>query len=558
MLEVSAEKGATTDHIETLIELHEYEAYYKNNNDKSLEYLITAIDLADNHKINLLRLKARSKLIYFHQSTTQDQELVSDILKEMNAINELEKSEFYNRINNQWEAQIIGTKQLIGLSTTDSELQQAYATLLETKDTFDPNDREEIFYYQQARRSLVGFFSARIGYDTGLQYFEELNALSSKMKDPITKITNLVFEGAFYIQFERFNQLIERFTEERELLLNANHGIASYYHQLLAAAYEATGDLENALLSTKKQHEHESAVNKVAFQNKVISIRREQESQNYKFKNTALRSTNTLLYALASLLLLGIAGIYYTNRKVKQQRKTIEEQRNNLNQANVIKNKLLGLLSHDLNAPITNLANISGKVEFLVKNEEWDMLAEMTSEINDKTNIMKNVLDNILIWSKTQLKNTDLPLSKVNLSALLQNVTIELDHEMRKKDIHLNFPTTNNHEVVAHKDALEIVVRNIIRNAIKYSHHSGMITISCSTKSDQLTLNIADNGVGIESKDLLSLFDDFKSTLGTDDEKGYGLGLKISRDILHAMNNDISISSKKNEGTKVNLFLRSN
>ena len=90
MLEVSAEKGATTDHIETLIELHEYEAYYKNNNDKSLEYLITAIDLADNHKINLLRLKARSKLIYFHQSTTQDQELVSDILKEMNAINELE------------------------------------------------------------------------------------------------------------------------------------------------------------------------------------------------------------------------------------------------------------------------------------------------------------------------------------------------------------------------------------------------------------------------------------------------------------------------------------
>ena len=125
------------------------------------------------------------------------------------------------------------------------------------------------------------------------------------------------------------------------------------------------------------------------------------------------------------------------------------------------------------------------------------MLAEMTSEINDKTNIMKNVLDNILIWSKTQLKNTDLPLSKVNLSALLQNVTIELDHEMRKKDIHLNFPTTNNHEVVAHKDALEIVVRNIIRNAIKYSHHSGMITISCSTKSDQLTLNIADNGVGL-------------------------------------------------------------
>ena len=104
---------------------------------------------------------------------------------------------------------------------------------------------------------------------------------------------------------------------------------------------------------------------------------------------------------------------------------------------------------------------------------------------------------------------------------------------------------------------LHTIIRNLLSNAIKFSHYNGKITFTANKKDGKIILKIIDEGIGIADEHQKKIFDensDYKA-LGTDQEKGTGLGLLLSRDFIRENNAEISVESKINEGTTFKLTL---
>jgi len=111
---------------------------------------------------------------------------------------------------------------------------------------------------------------------------------------------------------------------------------------------------------------------------------------------------------------------------------------------------------------------------------------------------------------------------------------------------------------VADATAIEIIIRNILSNAIKYSNEGGKIEISSSHKDNFTTLTVKDYGIGMPPRTLSEIFSEYASELGTTGEKGHGIGLKLSRDLAVRNGGSLSISSKEGEGTIVQLRMPQN
>jgi len=104
---------------------------------------------------------------------------------------------------------------------------------------------------------------------------------------------------------------------------------------------------------------------------------------------------------------------------------------------------------------------------------------------------------------------------------------------------------------------LQLIIRNLISNSIKFTNYNGEITIKISSDENNLYLNISDNGVGMSQKTMDKIFDrnSFITTNGTDHEKGSGLGLKLCYDFVKAHNGDILVESEINKGTNFKIII---
>jgi len=137
MLKVSEREGNYENTVETLMQLHEYMAYIERDNEKAIEHLINAMDLADRHSLNELSLNVRSKMLYFHQVTTQDYDLSAEILEEMKMINKELKSEFYDFVNKQWFTQFTRTKRYKKMHVAESDILKSVGIVKETLKYFN-------------------------------------------------------------------------------------------------------------------------------------------------------------------------------------------------------------------------------------------------------------------------------------------------------------------------------------------------------------------------------------------------------------------------------------
>jgi len=550
-----AKKNNNVNHeIETLIQMHELEAFYHLDNNAALEFIIQAIDLADQNETNLLRLKTRSKLIYFHQTTSQDENLVLAVLEEMKEINKTIKSEFYTFVNKQWEAQIIGTLRLLNSQVSDNDIRNAVATIRETLTYFNLKDKDEIFYYQQARRCVVGFFPDYFEYDDCLKYIEEIHSLSHRLKDPINQASNRVFEGTFYALIGQNEKVIEVMTENRSDIQNANHGISKFYYQILLSAYEQTRNYRNALESAKKMHFHDQEVNQLAFANQLETIKALKETDEVQLKNELLQLRNYLFYGISFLLSSGLFLIFVAYRKIKKQNVVIHSQKENLEELNQAKTKLFALLSHDLRGPIASLTDVSQNIHFLSQKKDWNTLDKMTEQIKSKTQNAQNMLENILPWMSAQIKNPQANIEEVNIKSLVDQILFEIQDRLSNKEVEIENSIEENCQIEIDRASFKLVLLNIIGNAIKFTHKGGMIKIySLKNQDGETVVSISDNGIGIGEKQLKTIFTNYNSTIGTSGEKGNGIGLKLCKDLMISMNGNISLESTLGQGTTVNI-----
>lgn len=243
-------------------------------------------------------------------------------------------------------------------------------------------------------------------------------------------------------------------------------------------------------------------------------------------------------------------------RRIKQQvslihsRNVIIEQKNSLQEALENRDQLYAIISHDIRSPISSLKMILNILTS--KAEERELPPEIIDMLYSGTDITEQLfclLDNLLKWTKSNLgMQTTVP-RVITLDETIMGVTEVLLPTAKLKDVTIDLQLQDNIEILFDVDIMKSILRNLIINAIKFSHPSGHVVIDLHVEDNWVVLTVKDNGIGmsIEMQDKLRSRIYGKSTPGTAREGGTGLGLWIVQHFISTNQGEFYFSSKEGE-----------
>ena len=244
---------------------------------------------------------------------------------------------------------------------------------------------------------------------------------------------------------------------------------------------------------------------------------------------------------MIAVITMMIQSAYQRQKEIAQNNLT------RLQHANDAKTRLFSIISHDLRAPLANIEQYMSLIsDSQITENEKKMIEEHLISSTTQTSEM---LNNILTWAKHQMSGSVAKLKSVALWQLLQSTISHARIIAEEKDIELIDDIPTNILVTADPDMLQLVIRNLIHNAIKFSYPQGKIRINSYIKEEFVVIQISDNGVGIKEKADELFSESYRSTYGTNQEKGVGLGLMLARDYTLMQNGKIWFESTEGKGT---------
>lgn len=269
------------------------------------------------------------------------------------------------------------------------------------------------------------------------------------------------------------------------------------------------------------------------------------------------RFTNISLGAVLLLSLAFAFALWRSNKKVQKanlttikQKEEISRQAEELKELNTLKDRIFSVLSHDLRGPIASLTGIMSLMdEDMITPQEFSKVKE---GMNNQLSALRLLLDNLLYWSRSQLNGQIIRKETINIVPLIEQNIQLLSEAATQKNISLVFNNTSRAGVMAFADMnhTDIVIRNLISNALKFTNLDGQIEINAEANENAITISVKDNGIGIDNDIIQQLFTSkLQSQLGTSGEKGTGLGLLLCKDFAEQNNGKLSVTSKPGEGS---------
>jgi len=281
----------------------------------------------------------------------------------------------------------------------------------------------------------------------------------------------------------------------------------------------------------------------------------EMDRQIQRDRDIMKKYLNSGLTALLFLLAI-LVFIYYKSYQreknnlalVAIQKKEIQKQAEELNHLNSVKDKLFSILAHDLRGPLNSLRGLIQLLEEeTLSPEEFKEVIPLVSQNVGNNSIL---LENLLMWSRSQMLGMQALNEKVKINQIFFENLEFIEQISNKKDIRIQNLIPDEVVVKADQGMVDIVMRNILTNAIKFTPKGGEIIVDAQEEEDNWKIIISDSGVGIAEENIHKIFGDkFFTTSGTQKEKGSGLGLLLSKELIEKNNGKIWLHSIEGEGT---------
>lgn len=245
-----------------------------------------------------------------------------------------------------------------------------------------------------------------------------------------------------------------------------------------------------------------------------------------------------------------------TNEQLEQkiEERALDLEKTNIELQNAIdsKNKLFSIISHDLMTPMLSLGILLDVILKMDKNITLEKLHQYSSKIKSYLQNVTEMLDNLLNWSISQMENEN-PVAK-NISAqeiLRKNFELyKIAAERKKIDFKLN---SDGEDLLIKADVnmINIILRNLISNAIKFTHSKGSILLKTLKEDGKVIFSVQDSGIGIHREVLPNVFEKnfHESTVGTQKERGTGIGLKLCKEFVDKLGGNIWVESTPNKGS---------
>jgi len=222
--------------------------------------------------------------------------------------------------------------------------------------------------------------------------------------------------------------------------------------------------------------------------------------------------------------------------------------------ANNVKDKLISMIAHDVRSPLASVQNtLTLTREEVIDLEDFARLSQMLEmDIQHLT----GMLDNTLMWAREQMIDINIKKISFNVYDVIDDVITVYQQTITSKGVIVCNNIKRNTEVFSDKDIISTVLRNVLSNAIKFTPQGKAIYIEQTSIKSKVLISVKDEGVGITDDVLRKINDkEFISTRGTDNEKGTGLGLLFSRDLLLKLGEDFQISTVQGKGTAVTISI---
>ena len=212
------------------------------------------------------------------------------------------------------------------------------------------------------------------------------------------------------------------------------------------------------------------------------------------------------------------------------------------------KNRVLSVIGHDLKNPIASVAQFS---ELLSTKPELSSKKHVRNSLRESSQAALNLLDNLLYWGRSESERLNLIPEQIEMQELVKDVGALYQHMAVQKELKFTSDIKTGLKAWADPVLINIVLRNLVANAIKFTRKGGAVHIKVWQDMDQIYCSVADTGVGIKPEFLEQLKNKgyLNSLVGTDQEIGTGLGLQLITDLLEKHNGTLEIESKADVGS---------
>lgn len=283
----------------------------------------------------------------------------------------------------------------------------------------------------------------------------------------------------------------------------------------------------------------------------------------YPLRYTLVAFSVYFLSAVFSFFYESTLREYFAIIKEKTQalhrsQKQTEEAKEELSKMNEIKDKMFTVLSHDLRGSFGSIKNYAAFILDEYKHKEDKKLSESLEIILLSCHSTYDLLNNLLEWSKMQIDRLDCQPSVFSINDLIDNALVAHQAPAHFKAISLTALSEGQYMVRADRNMIELVIRNLLSNALKFTPFGGTIQLKTSLTPKGVRVSIQDSGVGINPELLKQLerLEHYVSQPGTQGEKGAGLGLSLAREYLKQNASQLEIASTLGQGTNISFLLQ--
>lgn len=419
--------------------------------------------------------------------------------------------------------------------------------------------------------SMASLEIESMNFKLAQEFLNDSYRFAREMNNPNDFINIDMTQAELYAKQKKYNKAIALLNDTYKNVIRIDSKEnARYVLIALAEIYEESGDLKNALIYSKKVKNYQDSINSVSILANLVNIENQYEQnkleliRQLELENTELEKLSELrktrfvaiIAIICTITFIIISLLFYflsrsrniRNQSLKEKNKLIETHSDDLEKlvlklqnitsdldlANKTKSKLLTIIGHDLRSPFNV---IKGYISLLTENDIDPSEREIYYErINNASDQLMEMVDNLLIWTKTQSKKIIPNLTKTDITKIANQSVALLQNNANLKEIQIiaDFDNKQSTTIKVDPEMLTRIIHNLLVNAIKFTNKNGQVHLGFMPEKSSMKFWVKDNGVGMNPEDAATIFEnstDFVKS-GTAGEKGTGLGLSICHDFV--------------------------
>ena len=246
-----------------------------------------------------------------------------------------------------------------------------------------------------------------------------------------------------------------------------------------------------------------------------------------------------------------ITELKQAEAQIRNKNLEIISQSEELKKLNNTKDKLFSIIGHDLKNPLNSIIGFADLLHTNYSSLTGDQVKQYSEIIHSSSISAYQLLENLLDWARVQTDRLKVNPTVINVYEMVEDILPLHNAAASEKKIELINTINNKLHVLADRNMINTVVRNLTGNAIKYSEEGGKVSFSATLKKDLVSIMIEDTGIGMTQEAIEKLFvpEKVQSTPGTAGETGTGLGVVVSKEFVERNNGRLEVKSSPGKGT---------